>query len=62
MLMTQTVDQICSEGLALKWDVGFYEVLDGPLFERRFNELRRRSPVRPFSRMFKHYSLTAGLF
>jgi hypothetical protein len=53
---------------ALRWDpaTGCYEVIDGALFERRFDELRRKrdrddgSNGRPFSRMHKYYKLQAG--
>ncbi len=44
----------------------FLQVLDGALFERRFDELRRKRDRedggngRPFSRMHKYYSLLAG--
>jgi len=60
MLIPHAVEKICSEGQALKFEAGFYEVLDGPLFEQRFNELRRCSTHRPFSRMFRHYTLMEG--
>jgi hypothetical protein len=42
------------------------QVVDGTLFERRFDELRRKRDRddggngRPFSRMHKYYSLLAG--
>lgn len=53
---------------ALRWDVATncYEVIDGGLFERRFDELRRKrdrddgSNGRPFSRMHKYYKLAVG--
>jgi len=53
---------------ALQWDFesGCYEVVDGELFERRFDELRRKrdrddgSNGRPFSRMHKYYKLQFG--
>jgi len=53
---------------ALRWDVATncYEVTDGGLFERRFDELRRKrdrddgSNGRPFSRMHKYYKLAMG--
>ena len=53
---------------ALRWDIATscYEVVDGEMFERRFDELRRKrdrddgSNGRPFSRMHKYYKLQSG--
>jgi len=70
LMLPQVVQQICSEGTALRWDAaaGCYHVLDGEAFERRFDDLRRKrkrgegaqTHNRPFSRMHKHYTLLAG--
>ena len=53
---------------ALRWDIATscYEVVDGEMFERRFDELRRKrdrddgSNGRPFSRMHNFYILERG--
>ena len=60
---------LAREGRALRWDAacGWYEVLDGPLFEARFDAHRRKrgkrrgdAPDRPFARMHAHFVLARG--
>lgn len=68
LLLPDVVHNICLEGQALRWDhsANCYEVINGALFERRFDELRRKrgrddgSHGRPFSRMHKYYHLPNG--
>ena len=63
------VAALAHEGRALRWDAarGWYEVLDGPLFEARFDAHRRKrnkrrgsAPDRPFGRMHFHFKLVRG--
>eukprot|EP00281_Chroomonas_sp_CCMP1168_P006853 CAMPEP_0206266788 /NCGR_PEP_ID=MMETSP0047_2-20121206/30786_1 /ASSEMBLY_ACC=CAM_ASM_000192 /TAXON_ID=195065 /ORGANISM="Chroomonas mesostigmatica_cf, Strain CCMP1168" /LENGTH=721 /DNA_ID=CAMNT_0053694915 /DNA_START=12 /DNA_END=2177 /DNA_ORIENTATION=+ len=68
LLLPDAVSRICDEGQALIWnnELICYEVIDGALFEKRFDELRRKrdrddgSNGRPFSRMHKYYKLLSG--
>eukprot|EP00286_Rhodomonas_abbreviata_P011588 CAMPEP_0181339324 /NCGR_PEP_ID=MMETSP1101-20121128/29187_1 /TAXON_ID=46948 /ORGANISM="Rhodomonas abbreviata, Strain Caron Lab Isolate" /LENGTH=758 /DNA_ID=CAMNT_0023450269 /DNA_START=69 /DNA_END=2346 /DNA_ORIENTATION=- len=68
LLLPDAVKHVCDEGQGLRWDVdaSCYEVVDGALFEKRFDELRRKrdrddgTSGRPFSRMHKYYKLEAG--
>ncbi len=57
--LPELVDLLAKEGKVLRWDVasGWYEVLDGPLFEEKFNALRctrgkrkEQAADRPFAR------------
>eukprot|EP00292_Cryptomonas_paramecium_P011975 CAMPEP_0113663924 /NCGR_PEP_ID=MMETSP0038_2-20120614/1435_1 /TAXON_ID=2898 /ORGANISM="Cryptomonas paramecium" /LENGTH=296 /DNA_ID=CAMNT_0000579051 /DNA_START=146 /DNA_END=1033 /DNA_ORIENTATION=- /assembly_acc=CAM_ASM_000170 len=63
------IDIIAREGQCLKWDQiqQWYEVLDGPHFEEKFNTLRcvrgkRKEDAvdRPFARMHIHFTLARG--
>jgi len=66
----QVVQQICTEGTALKWDdaAGCYQVLDGDEFERRFDQLRSKhergegaqTAKRIFSTMSRYYTILPG--
>eukprot|EP00961_Rhodomonas_salina_P290001 3918684-Rhodomonas_salina.1 len=67
--LTDAIDKLAAEQEVLKFDSvsQLYIVLDGPLFESRFDELRctraKRSDgtnSRPFSRMHNHYVLVRG--
>jgi len=68
LLLPDAVKRVCDEGVGLRWDheASCYEVVDGAMFEKRFDELRRKrdrddgSNGRPFSRMHKYYKLEAG--
>ncbi len=57
--LPELVDVLAKEGQVLRWDenLNWYEVLDGPLFEERFNSLRctrekrkEQAADRPFAR------------
>jgi hypothetical protein len=57
--LPELVDVLAKQGQVLRWDDdhNWYEVLDGPLFEERFNELRctrekrkEQAADRPFAR------------
>mmetsp|Transcript_13382 Transcript_13382/g.31353 ORF Transcript_13382/g.31353 Transcript_13382/m.31353 type:complete len:764 (+) Transcript_13382:94-2385(+) len=68
LLLPDAVKRIAQEGIAIRWDpsIGCYEVFDGPLFEQRIEQLRRkreggRDSGRPFSRMHKYYTLESGI-
>ena len=69
MRLPEVVATIAAEGEVLQWSEGdgVYVVLDGPGFERRFNELRmtrgkkvESASHRPFSRMHTHFVLVRG--
>jgi len=67
--LTELIDKIAAEKTALRFDdeTKLYEVVDGPAFEARFQELRRtrskrtnETATRPFSRMHVHYAIVRG--
>jgi hypothetical protein len=69
MRLPEVVAQLASEAQVLQWveSEGAYLVIDGPGFERRFNELRmvrgkkvESAAHRPFSRMHTHFVLVRG--
>ena len=69
--MPEVIATLAAEGKVLEWNKneGVYIVIDGPGFEKRFNELRyvrgkkvdpRAATNRPFSRMHTHFVLVRG--
>ena len=69
MRLPEVIQTIASDANILWWNKGdsWYEVLDGPRFEERFNSLRltrgkRKAEAidRPFARMHVHFELLRG--
>jgi hypothetical protein len=69
MRLPELIAALASEGEVLRWDSPneWYEVIDGPRFEERFNALRCRrerrkeeSVYRPFARMPTYFTLMRG--
>jgi hypothetical protein len=69
MRLPELIDTLAKDERVLFWDAvhNWFEVVDGPLFEERFNALRcirgkRREDAvdRPFARMHIHFTLVRG--
>ena len=67
--LPELIDTLAKDEKALRWDPtqSWFEVMDGPLFEEKFNALRcirgkRREDAvdRPFARMHIHFVLARG--
>eukprot|EP00291_Cryptomonas_curvata_P013087 CAMPEP_0172203624 /NCGR_PEP_ID=MMETSP1050-20130122/31400_1 /TAXON_ID=233186 /ORGANISM="Cryptomonas curvata, Strain CCAP979/52" /LENGTH=264 /DNA_ID=CAMNT_0012881885 /DNA_START=83 /DNA_END=873 /DNA_ORIENTATION=+ len=67
--LPELVDLLAKEGQVLRWNelCSWYEVLDGPLFEEKFNALRctrgkrkEQAVDRPFARMHNYFILVRG--
>uniref|UniRef100_A0A7S1EAA2 Uncharacterized protein n=1 Tax=Hemiselmis andersenii TaxID=464988 RepID=A0A7S1EAA2_HEMAN len=67
--LPEVVHKLLKESSIIRWDASqrYYEVLDGPLFEKRFNQLRKvrqrhknGATERPFSRMHNFFILKRG--
>jgi hypothetical protein len=67
--LPQLIDLLARDEQVIRWDdaSGVYEVMNGPLFEERFNALRctrgkrnEEAVERPFARMHSHFVLVRG--
>ena len=69
MRLPELIAALANEGEVLRWDPSqnWYEVIDGPRFEERYNALRCRrerrkedAVYRPFARMHTYFTLLRG--
>jgi hypothetical protein len=69
MRLPELIAALAREGEVLRWDLNqeWYEVIDGPRFEERYNALRCRrerrkeeAVYRPFARMHTYFTLMRG--